>query len=269
MSNAQPQQFQSMGTYLYAVTYAQPFQGAGGGLQARGIAGLPVRIVSHGDLAAIVSDSPSDQYDVTLDLVTAHEGVVEEAMQRSDVLPVSFGTVAASDQEVKERLLQSETNELHEQLQTVKNRVELGVKALWEQNFLFAQIVAEDPRIQALREQIVGTTPEQTYDVRLQLGELTDAAIQRRRQQDSQVILDAFSPLAADTRVNDIITDMMIVNAAFLVDKSQVQAFTAAVNNLQQATQGQAILQYAGPLPPYNFVRLTVHWEEPSGAIAQ
>src|SRR5690242_10311674 len=94
---------QSAGTYLYGVTYSQPFAGDGTWIQARGIAGSPIRVVVQADLAAIVSDSPVDQYDITRENVTAHERVVEEAMQRADVLPVSFGTVARSDQEVRER----------------------------------------------------------------------------------------------------------------------------------------------------------------------
>lgn len=261
MSSTQPQ---SVGTYLYCVTYSQPFVGGGSTFQAQGIAGRPVRILQQGDLAAIVSDSPSDQYDITLENVTAHENVVEEAMQRADVLPVSFGTVAHSDQEVQERLLQWESDQLHEQLMRIKGRVELGVKALWEQSALFAQIAADDSNIQALREQIVGTTPEETYDLRLELGELTDAAIQQRREQDSDDILDALSPLAVDTRTNNIITDMMIVNASFLVDKNQVQTFADKVNALRQAYAGRITFQFVGPLPAYNFINVAVSWEEPS-----
>ncbi len=261
MSSPEPQ---NMGTYLYAVTYSQPFVGDGAAFQTQGIAGRPVRVIQQADLAAIVSDSPSDQYDVTREYVTAHESVIEEAMRRADVLPVSFGTVANNDQEVQERLLQRESDELHRQLEHIRNRVELGVKALWEQNALFAQIAVEDPNIQALRDEIVGTTPEETYDIRLQLGEFIDAAIQDRREQDSANILDALSPLAVETRTNKLITDMMVVNASFLVDKNQIQAFTNGVNALQQANAGRMTFQFVGPLPPYNFITVSVHWEEPA-----
>ena len=266
MSTGQPR---SVGTYIYCVTYARPFQGNGTAFQARGIAGLPARIVQQGDLAAVVSDSLTDQYDVTRDNVTAHEGVVEQAMQQADILPVSFGTVAGSDRDVQERLLRRESAELHRQLERVKNRVEMGVKALWEQNALFAEIVAEDSRIQTLRDQIVGTTPEQTYDIRLQLGELTNAAIERKRERDASAMLNVLAPLAVESQVNKIITDMMVLNAAFLVEKHQVHAFQAKANELAQAQSGRMMVKNAGPLPPYNFVRVAVHWEEPSGAIAQ
>lgn len=272
MSDTQPQ---SEGSYLYCVAYSQPFAGNGAQFKATGMSGRPVRVITQGDLAAIVSDSPNDQYDVTIENVRAHEGVVEEAMQRADVLPVSFGTVAGSDQEVRERLLQSESAELHAQLEHIKNCVEMGVRALWEQEALFTYIVNGSPDIQALREQIVGTTPEETYDIRIQIGELTDAAIQSRRDQDSAALLDAISPLAVDVRTNRLITDMMIINAAFLVDKNQIQAFVNKVNALQQANVGRIIIQSAGPLPPYNFVSVVVRWmapgenEEASDAVAQ
>jgi Gas vesicle synthesis protein GvpL/GvpF len=260
---------QSAGSYLYCVTRSQPFVGNGSRFQAEGIAGRPARLVSEADLAAIVSDSPQDEYDITHENVTAHERVVEAAMQKTDVLPVSFGTVASSDQEIRDQLLKREADELREQLEWVTNRVEMGVKALWEQNALFARITTEDSTIQELRDQIVGTTPEETYDLRLQLGELTDAAIQQIREQDAAVVLDTLSPLAVDTRTNDVITDMMIVNASFLVDRNQVQTFIDNVNALQRDQAGLMTVQLAGPLPPYNFVSIVVHWEEPTGAITQ
>ena len=267
MSNAQPQ---SVGTYLYCVTRSQPFAGNGTRFQAEGIAGRSARmVVSETGLAAIVSDSPQDEYDITLENVTAHERVIEAAMQKTDVLPASFGTVAGSDQEVVDQLLRREAGELQPQLEWVTNRIEMGVKALWNQDALFSQIVAEDSTIQDLSNQIAGTTPEETYDLRIQLGELADAAIQRQRELDADAILDALSPLAVDTRTNDIITDLMIVNASFLVDRNQVQAFTDKVNALQQASDGRLTIQLAGPLPPYNFVSVVVHWEEPTGAITQ
>jgi hypothetical protein len=265
MSGAQPQ---SVGSYLYCVTRSQPFAGNGSRLQVEGIAGQPARtVLSETGLAAIVSDSLQDEYDITPENVTAHERVIEAVMQQADVLPASFGTVASSDQEVLDQLLTRESGELLRQLEWVENRVEMGVKALWEQGTLFSEIAAEDSAIQELRDQIVGTSPEETYDLRLQLGELTDAAIQLKREQDAAAILDALSPLAVDSRINDIITDMMIVNASFLVERNQVQIFTDKVNALQQASSDRMTIRLAGPLPPYNFVSVVVHWEEPSSAI--
>jgi hypothetical protein len=62
--------------------------------------------------------------------------------------------------------------------------------------------------------------------------------------------------------LNDNLGDMMLLNAAFLVDKTQEQAFDAQVQTLGAAQAGRLIFQYVGPLPPYNFVDIRLQWEE-------
>ena len=67
--------------------------------------------------------------------------------------------------------------------------------------------------------------------------------------------------------MNDNLSDMMLLNAAFLVDTSQEQAFDAKVHALGEAQAGRQIFQYLGPLPPYNVVDRSSQWEEePDGA---
>jgi len=60
----------------------------------------------------------------------------------------------------------------------------------------------------------------------------------------------------------------MLLNAAFLVDKSQEQAFDATVQALREAQGERQIFQYVGPLPPYNFVDIELRWEEEPDGVA-
>jgi hypothetical protein len=113
-----------------------------------------------------------------------------------------------------------------------------------------------------LRDAIVGRPPEETHYQRIQLGRLTEEIIARRREREAGPLLEALRPLAAETRGNKILTDMMILNASFLVDKAQEQKFDAMVSALDKAQAERLISKYVGPLPPYNFVNLVVHWEE-------
>jgi Gas vesicle synthesis protein GvpL/GvpF len=266
MSSTQPQQAdQHAGTYIYCVTNAQSVPPNSQALSVTGIGGQPVRAVPYSDLAAVVSDSPSDTYDVTRENLTAHEQVVENVMRQSDVLPVSFGTVADNDQAVQQQLLAPAFDDLHQALNRVHDRVELGVKALWEQERLFAELAAEDDSIRALRDAIAGTTPEETYDERTQLGELVAAGIEGKRDQDAAATLSQLQPLAVDVRTNPIYGDTMVLNASFLVDKQQIPAFEAQVENMRQSQAGRLIFQYSGPLPPYNFVSITAGQGEQQG----
>lgn len=253
---AEPQQQQHFGTYVYCVTGADTAPN-GRSLAVSGIGGEPVRAVPYADLAAVVSDSPSDSYDVTRENLMAHEQVVEAVMQHADVLPVSFGTVAQDDQAVQQQLLAAAFNDLHQALNLVHERVELGVKVVWNKDRLFMELANEDEAIRALQEDIAGTTPEETYDQRTQLGELIAAGIERKREQDAAAILNALQPLAVDVRENNLFTDLMVLNASFLVDKPQIPAFEAQLQALEQAQAGRLIFQYSGPLPPYNFVSIS------------
>ncbi len=265
MSSTQPEPTgHSANTYIYCVARPQAAStdtnatAESLALNVSGIGGKPVRAIPYSDVAAVVSDSPFDTYDVTRENLMAHEQVVENIMEHSDVLPVSFGTVADDDQAVQQLLLAGALNNIHQAFDVVHGRVELGVKVMWVQDRLFSEIAAEDETITALLNQIAGTTAEETYDQRAQLGELTSNAIEHKRDQDAAVILQALQPLAVDSRVNEIFADMMVLNASFLVDKQQVPAFQAQVDSLRQAQEGRLLFQFAGPLPPYSFVSIAV-----------
>lgn len=263
---------QPAGTYIYCVT--RTLSGGAGkpdgqALDVPGIGGKPVRAIEYSDLAAVVSDSTSDSYDVTRENLTAHEQVVERVMNNADVLPVSFGTVATDDQTVQQQLLSAAADDLHRALDVVHERVELGVKIIWEKDRLFADLASEDPTIQALLDQIAGSTPEETYDERTQLGELISNGIDAKRDQDAAAILNKLQPLAVDVRVNAMYADLMVLNASFLVDKASIPAFEAAVDALRNEQAGRFIVQYTGPLPPYNFVTIAIGGEGQSVEVAR
>ncbi|MBI4498616.1 MAG: GvpL/GvpF family gas vesicle protein [Chloroflexi bacterium] len=254
----------SAGTYVYCVVAAASFFQDALPWRARSIGGRGdlVRIVQFQDLAAVVSTSPAAHYDIGRENTLAHQLVIEEAMARADVLPVRFGTVARSDQEVREKLLRRQFGELHTLLDYVRGRVELGLKVFWNRERLFAEIAVESDEIRALRDAIAGKSPEETHYQRIQLGQLTEQALLRKRDREAEAILHALRPPAVEARVNRVLTDTMVLNAAFLVDRTQEWLFDAQVNALDDTHAGRLLLKYVGPLPPYNFVNLIVHWED-------
>jgi hypothetical protein len=62
--------------------------------------GQRVFTVAFQDLAAVVSDTPIVIYDPTRDNVLAHEFVNETVMKEFTVIPMSFGTVFRSEEDV-------------------------------------------------------------------------------------------------------------------------------------------------------------------------
>ena len=201
------------GTYIYCVAHAQPFEKAGSPFSTPGIGGRDkaVRIVKYDDLVAVVSDAPQDDYAVTRENLLAHQRVITQAMTRSDVLPVSFGTVADSDQQVQEQLLHGAADDLHRALEEVQGCIELERQVLWNEERLFSAIVAENDDIRALRDSLDGQPPEATQYECIRLGELVAAAVQRKSDAEAASLPDAVEPLAVQTRVNKNLDDMMLL----------------------------------------------------------
>jgi hypothetical protein len=252
------------GVYVYCVAHAGPFTHDGAHFESAGIGGRgdTVRIVAWEDLVAIVSDSPKARYELRREYLMAHEHVVEEAMQRSDVLPVAFSTIAGREVDISEHLLRKRFDELHAHLEDVRDRVELGLKVLWNEERLFAEVVMENDDIRSLQQSIAGSPEDASYYDRIQLGQLTEQAISVKNDDEVQAVLDVLEPLAVATQVNKNFMERMILNAAFLVDKSREAEFDEAVRAVGESNAGRLIFQYVGPLPPYNFVTIKVRWEE-------
>jgi hypothetical protein len=247
------------GKYLYCITRCpepRRFTHLGIGQQ-----GDIVYTVHFKSLAAVVSDSPMIEYDNTRRNMMAHTLVLEEAMQGCTILPVRFGTVGPSIEAIQEKLLARRYDELSGLIAEMEGRVELGLKAFWYEETIFREIVEENPVIRRLRDSLVGRTPEQTYYERIRLGEMIETTMWKKRDQEAEHILDHARPLVHKTRANNVITDRMVLNAAFLVEGARQAEFDQMVKQLDQQMGERLMFKYVGPVPPYNFVNVVVTWD--------
>ncbi len=249
-----------MGTYIYCIAQAQPFEKAGAVFHTTPIAGAenPVRLLRHRDLVAIVSDAPLRRMDITREHLLTHEGVILEAMERSAVIPLSFGTIARSDQAVTEHLLKTAHDDLLGQLEVIRGRVEFDLKVLWNQERLYEEVVAENDRIRALRRGIENAP----INDRIALGQLTSDAIALKSDQEAQGVLEALEPLVVDGRPGRLLNDTMVLNTAFLVESTQQQVLEQKVTEIADAQEGRLTFRLVGPVPPYHFVDVQVQWGE-------
>ena len=124
-----------------------------GVMGARATAPPTTRAIVHGDLAAIVQDAESTRVAAT-QLLRAHSRVLEAAAAEATVLPVRFGTAMADDAAVVEQFLRPQHDELAARLAGLEGKVQLTVKAFYEEEALLRGVVAESPSIARLRERV-------------------------------------------------------------------------------------------------------------------
>jgi hypothetical protein len=249
-----------LGKYMYCIIRSpEPCQFTTLGIGERGDI---VHTVHFMDLAAVVSDSPVIEYESSRRNMMAHTLVLEEVMQDFTILPVRFGTVAPSPEAIQEKVLKRRYGELNGLLNEMEGRVELGLKAFWYEEIIFREIVEENPAIRRLRDGLMGRPAEETYYERIRLGEMIENAMWKKRDEDAEKILAPLRPLVYKTQANKVIMDRMVLNAAFLVDEAYQAEFDETVERLDKEMQKRLIFKYVGPVPPYNFVNIVVHWEE-------
>lgn len=223
-----------------------------------------VYTVHYGDLAAVVSDTPIRIYDPTRENVLAHEFVNEMVMREFTVIPMSFGTLFRTEEDIVQ-LLKSTYQAFDDVLEKMKDKIEFGLKVLWDRERVVATIEEENEEIRRLREEINRNAQNSTYFARMQLGRLVEAAVEEAGNRYVRDIHESLKGVAVASRSNKPIGDRMILNAAFLVDRDREKAFDEAVKQVSRKYESLLVFKYTGPWPPYNFVNIKLKLEKATG----
>ena len=139
-----------------------------------------VYTVHYKNLAAVVSDAPLEVLDSTRENVLAHERVNETVMREHTVIPMSFGTIFKTREDIVE-LLRSAAEAFGDVLNKMQNKLEFGLKVLWDRDQAIREVEADDEDISRLKKEISGQKGP-TYFARMQYGRLVDAALQTRSE---------------------------------------------------------------------------------------
>jgi hypothetical protein len=255
------------GYYLYGF-------GASGRLSAMpdvgGIAGAPVEIIAVGNIAAIVSPVPLDEFDqsgLTARLenlswleatARAHEAVLQTTIDRFDwVIPVRFCTVYESREAVGDFL--SERREtLLEVLNRLEGKLEWGVKLMCRPAVLRARLhgdreAATPGGSLSGRDYLAAKKLERSLDFEVETAKSTAAAASHRRladaSEDHVLHVVPRSDEASDLEV--------AMNASYLVGADHTDGFLGQVGAMERELAAQGItFHVTGPWPPYSFTRL-------------
>src|ERR1041384_7377833 len=191
-----PQVSADGGKYVYCIIRSDRQRDFG----AIGIGGgQKVATVAYKDLAAVVSDTPIVIYDPTRENVLAHEFVNETVMKEFTVIPMAFGTVFRSEEDISE-LLRSTYQAFSDVLEKMQDKIEFGLKVLWDREKVIANIERENDEIRRLKDEISRHTASSTYFARMQLGRLIDSALEEVGQRYVNDIHDQVKRVAVASR---------------------------------------------------------------------
>lgn len=216
-----------------------------------------VLAIGFKDLAAVVSNSPLIVYDsiakekTVKDLVT-HQFVIEKVMERSTIIPVKFGTMVETEDEVI-KFMEKGYFVLRNALSKMKGKIELDLVASWKLPKILAMIYAEDRLVQKKQQEIALKGDKATVEDKVALGKLIEQALNIRKAKNSHLILQTLRKEAVEICSHDLTGDEMVFNSAFLIKASAKKNFYKALDQLDQKFEDTLNFRLVGPLPSYSF----------------
>jgi Gas vesicle synthesis protein GvpL/GvpF len=220
-----------------------------------GLFGMPVRFLTREGLTAIISAVEGPVPGRREDLL-AHHQVLEELAQRATVLPLRFGTVFDSEEELILELLVRRRPAIEKLFRELEGTAEVTVKAIFEEEAVMREILAEQPAIRRLSERTRSLPEDATYFARVRLGELVAGALEVKRERTAYEILASLSPAAMNVSRSDPPTEYTALSASFLVARDHLDAFCREVGKVESSFGGTLRFRVTGPLPPYSFTSL-------------
>jgi hypothetical protein len=221
-----------------------------------GVARRRLRTIQTADAAAIVSEVPGGELQAGRNDLLAHARVLERAMEAGVVLPMRFGMLMADPDSVRDELLREHRDDLLDQLELFDGKVELHVRAMYDETALMSELIESNPGIAARNERLGDQSDEATYYARIELGQLVAEGVERARAVDASAIFDALEPLAVATLAGEPDHEYFAAQFSFLVERELLSDFDQAVDELGRRNDGRLRIKYTGPLPVYSFVEL-------------
>ena len=244
--------------YVYAVTRAGPVEPAPTGVGARR---APVRAIPGAGLQALVGDVPEGWRRAGRVDLEVHDRVLSELIARETVIPMRFGIVMESDEEVRERLLEPHAGELAALLERLDGHVQMSVKAYYGEDGLLREVLRRNPRLKQRADELQGLPVAATQQLRIDLGRDVADAVEAQRASDEHLLAAPLAAVAADVRVEAPPSERQAASIQLLVHVDRRAALDEAVRRLAHDHGDRFALRYVGPLPPYSFCDLVLDGE--------
>lgn len=246
---------------------------------SRAPAGLdesPVLVAEGKGIGVLISRLPSDQYSAsavernTGDVnwlsprAMAHDRVLTWAQEHGGVIPLPMFSLWGSDAALS-KALATRRAALRRILEKVDGADEFGVRVYRREDVMLQSLDDFDPAIAQLRREANAASPGQRYLIERKIADQGKQALRAASQRLAKQVFEDLKPLARSALARPLVPEAgraqdasLVLNGAFLVDRSRLDEFRAAIGERVRELQPRGLaFDFTGPWPPYNFVAET------------
>lgn len=217
-----------------------------------------VYTVHYENVAFVVCDVEGDALP-SRDNLMAHQKVISQVMNHHTVIPMSFGNVFSSKEDVL-YIAQHLVDQFEWLFPELENKMEVGLKIIANQRWLDDEMAKDSVLQESIKAANSKPAAAAFYD-RIKIGELAQEFIFSLQKKIESDVYRPLSHLAASSKLNSLLSEKMLLNAAFLIDRKHEEEFDAKVNELYEEWKEKVEFKYSGPWAPYNFVHIKLKIE--------
>lgn len=225
-----------------------------------GLNGQPVSIISYGQLAAVVSDVSGEKILPQRKNLAAHQEVLKQLLnQNLTLLPMAFGVVANSPEAVEDVLVNN-AEALQSQLQRVADKVEMGVRVVWDVPNIFEFFVNANPDLLAARDRLFNGDGEAGQDEKLAVGRLFEHLHISQREELTSKVEAVLTNCCAEIKASRCRNEREVMNLVCLVPRTFLPQFEQQVYKAAELFDDNFAFEFNGPWAPYNFVEVALEF---------
>lgn len=253
--------------YLYGVLEGANPPGADEFVETPGLQG-PLQTAPIGRWTLVYSDQDDAEILPKRRLMLAHTRVLERMSGFGTVLPARFGLVAENLEKVT-TLIGAKGPVIESEFDRVRGCVEIGIRVGFDRQHALEATLAEDAALRRERDALAKKGPEAHFAMAEFGGKLADR-LDRCRGAAQGVLLQTLMPLCRAHVLRKPEEDTEVLRAEFLIAAETQDAFVAAVDTAARsvtfAPAAEPAIQVIGPVPMYNFVRLSLAFDPEEAA---
>lgn len=246
--------------YVYAVISTPPSPAKSGEL-ARSMLGINNRgiiLVPYKDFIVVASNTHLINFSQLgkkelAEFISVHEQVNNRLIKDYDVIPMRFGMIVESKEEVL-NVLKKAYLQFKISLDKVVGKNEFIVEVFWNEDNALEKITRENVEIQKLRERAASLGRILGLTVKIKLGKLIFEALESRRKEYTKDILNFLGNYFTDFTAGKLLNKEMLMSYSFLIEKSRESELALKLNELQGKYKDELKVKYIGPMAPYSFV---------------
>jgi hypothetical protein len=146
-----------------------------------------------------------------------------------------------------------------EQLQRVRNKVEMSLRACWDVPDIFAYFVDRHAELAQQRDRLRQASHDLGVQARIDLGRHFERLLRQERERATQVVAEVLMDCCDQVEAQPLRREQEVMHLACLIQRQGGPRFQARVIEAAACFDDRHAFSLSGPWPAHHFVNLCLN----------